>query len=175
MSTLRWIAVVASVIAYRVWFPEPPLPAVMHLHYDLLVIALIGLHRGVAVGTMAGWLIGFLSGAPDPGIIGWSSLLGATLGWVVGYGSERMFLEYAFSRWLVLWLVLLIARLLHLTVVTAGDGALWMASIWTGALASAGLTATVGAAVSLFWERARPVEVRRRQRATSRSRSLEME
>ncbi|HUU47002.1 MAG TPA: hypothetical protein VM118_14840 [Acidobacteriota bacterium] len=153
MIRVRWILLAATVVVYRVWFPESPPPGPPHFDYHLCVIALIGLYRGAAAGTIAGWALGFLSGAPDPGLLGWSSLLGACLGWVVGLSGERLFLEYAFSRWLILWLVILAYRLVYLIVVTGGEWDRWRDAIWTGGLASAGLTATVGAVVSILWER----------------------
>jgi rod shape-determining protein MreD len=128
----------------------------MHLDYHLVVIALIGLYRGTVLGVIAGWGIGFLVGAPDPGMMGWNSLFGSALGWVVGYCGERLFLEYTFSRWLILWLVILAYRLIYLVAATAGDWERWRDAFWTGALASAGISATVGVAVSLLWDRTHP-------------------
>ena len=161
MTILRWVVVLISVVVYRVWFPETPPPGPMHLDYHLVVVALIGLYRGTTAGTLAGWAIGFLVAAPDPDLIAWSSLLGAGLGWVLGYWGQRLFMEIVLSRWLVLWLVLLVYRLIYLSLIVGGDWNIWLRSLWTGAFASAGLTATVGAIVSIFWERLR---VRGRQR-----------
>jgi len=156
MSALRWLALLASVIVYRVWFPDTPPPPKMRLDYDLLVIALIGLNRGRTLGVIAGWAIGFLAAGGDPGRLAWGSLLGAGVGWSVGFWKERLFLEYAFSRWLILWSVLLVAKSLQLLFQTGGDLGLWFASFWSGVLASTGLSATAGAALSILWERARP-------------------
>lgn len=155
MTVLRWALVMVSVVVYRVWFPETPPPGPMHLDYHLLVVALIGLYRGTTAGTVAGWAIGFIVAAPDPDLIAWSSLLGAGLGWVMGYWGQRLFMEIVLSRWLVLWLVLLVYRLIYLSLIVGGDGNTWLRSLWTGAFASAGLTATAGAIVSIFWERLR--------------------
>ena len=166
MTILRWMAVLISVVVYQIWFPESPPPGPMHLDYHLVVVALIGLYRGTTVGTLAGWAIGFLVAAPDPEMIGWSSLLGAGLGWVLGYWGQRLFMEIVLSRWLILWLVLLVYRLIYLSLIVGGDWNTWLRSLWTGAFASAGLTATVGAIVSIFWERHR---MRGRQRNASQT------
>ena len=159
MTTLRWLVLFTSVVVYRVWFPETPPPPAMRLDYDLLLIALVGLYRGAPMGTMVGWGIGLLAYATDPGRLAWGGLLGACLGWSVGVCKERLFLEYAVSRWLVFWLVLMVYKLFYLVLVAGGDWGLWFTSLWSGGLASAGLSATVGVVVSLLWERARPRQV----------------
>ena len=156
MIFLRWIALLSTVVSYRVWFPEVPPPLPIHFDYDWVLVALIGLYRGVGVGTAAGFGIGLLSNATNPDALGWGALLGALLGWSVGVLKERLFLEYLLSRWLVLWGVLLIIKILYLIVATGGDFGLWAASLWSGGLASAGLSATIGVAVSVLWDRAHP-------------------
>ncbi|MEW5701719.1 MAG: hypothetical protein AB1792_05780 [Candidatus Zixiibacteriota bacterium] len=156
MSVVSWIALAASIVAYRVWFPDTPAPPRMRLDYDLMVIALIGLNRGRLIGTFSGWAIGFLAAAGDPGRLVWGSLLGAGAGWIVGFWKERLFLEYTFSRWLILWSVLLVAKAFQLLFQTGWDLGLWLSSLWSGALASAGLTATAGVGIAVLWERARP-------------------
>ena len=162
MKIARWVLLGISVVMFRVWYPEAPLPGPMRLDFHLVLIALIGLYNGARVGTIAGWGIGFLDGAPDASMIGWTSLLGSFLGWVVGYWGERLFLEYAISRLLILWLVLVFYKLIYLALAVNGDWSIWTASIWTGALASSGMSATVGVVVSLLWERARSGTGRRR-------------
>ncbi|HEX9751520.1 MAG TPA: hypothetical protein VGB22_09590 [candidate division Zixibacteria bacterium] len=166
-AILGWAAVLLSIAVYRVWFPGSPMPAALTLNYDLLVIALIGLHRGMRAGAIGGWVIGFVASATDPATLGFGTLFGALLGWVIGYWGERMFIENAISRWLLLWLALLVERLLFLALAASGDWSLWFSSIWTGALASAGLTATVGAAISLLWERSHLRSGSRARRSSS--------
>ena len=100
--------------------------------------------------------LGLLGSAYDPEVLGWSSLLGAVLGWTVGMLKERLFLEYPLSRWLVLWGVLLIVKSAYMLVAVGMDPGLWISSFFAGGLASAGLTATAGLVVSLLWERAKP-------------------
>ncbi|MBI3873252.1 MAG: hypothetical protein HY304_09275 [candidate division Zixibacteria bacterium] len=156
MTLLRWLLLVISVVVYRVWFPEPPLPPPMRLDYDLVVIAAVALYRGGGIGTIAGWGIGFLAAATDPDRMAWGGLLGACLGWTVGAGKERLFLEYAVSRWMVFWGVLVLYKFVDLVVMTRGDGGLLLASLFSGVLASSGLTATVGAVATIIWERTRP-------------------
>jgi hypothetical protein len=171
VNLLRWILLLASVVAYRVWFPDTPLPPSMRLDYDFMIIALIGLGQGRLMGTVAGWGIGFLAAAGDPGRLAWGSFLGASVGWAVGFWKERLFLEYAFSRWAILWLVLLVAKSFQLLFQTGGDMGLWFVSLWSGVLASTGLTATAGAALSILWERARPRRVHVDQDAGTREAS----
>lgn len=156
MTYLRWLLLAVSIVFYRVWFPDGPPPLSIRLDYEFLVIALVGLYQGVTVGTIAGWCLGFLGSAYDPEILGWSSLLGAVLGWTVGMLKERLFLEYPLSRWLVLWGVLLIVKSAYMLAAVGMDPGLWISSFFAGALASAGLTATAGLVVSLLWERAKP-------------------
>ena len=156
MTILRWIILLSSVVFYRVWFPESPPPLGLRLDYEWLVIALIGLYRGVTVGSMAGWGIGFLAHASDPDMIGWGSLLGAVLGWAVGQLKERLFLEYVLSRWLVLWGVLLAIKLVYLLFAVGLDPGMWISSVFPAGLGSAGLSATVGVVLSIIWDRAGP-------------------
>ena len=156
MSILRWVALLSSVVFYRVWFPETPPPLGLRLDYELLVIALIGLYRGVTVGALAGWGIGFLAHAADPDMMGWGSLLGAILGWAVGLLKERLFLEYVLSRWLVLWGVLLAVKLVYIPFAVGLDPGMWIGSVFSAGLGSAGLSATAGVIISILWDRARP-------------------
>ena len=156
MTILRWIILLSSVVFYRVWFPESPPPLGLRLDYEMLVIALIGLYRGVNVGSMAGWGIGFLAHASDPDMIGWGSLLGAFLGWAVGLLKERLFLEYVLSRWLVLWGILLGVKLVYILFAVGLDPGMWLSSVFPAGLGSAGLSATVGVVISILWDRARP-------------------
>ena len=156
MTILRWIILLSSVVFYRVWFPESPPPLGLRLDYELLVIALIGLYRGVGLGSMAGWGIGFLAHASDPDMIGWGSLLGAVLGWAIGLLKERLFLEYVLSRWLVLWGILLSIKLVYILFAVGLDLGMWMSSVFPAGLGSAGLSATVGVVISIVWDRAHP-------------------
>jgi len=156
VSILRWIILLASVVFYRVWFPESPPPLGLRLDYELLVIALIALYRGVNTGVVAGLGIGFLSHAPDPDMMGWGALLGTLLGWAVGLLKERLFLEYVLSRWLVLWGVLLVIKLVYILFAVGLDPGMWVSSIFPAGLGSAGLSATAGVIISILWDRARP-------------------
>jgi hypothetical protein len=156
MSILRGLLILVSVVAYRVWFPDPPPPGSIRLDYDLLVVALVGLYRSPAYGTVAGWVIGFLASAGDPGRLAWGSLLSACLGWTVAILKERLFLEYPLSRWLIFWTVLLVWKSVQQLLVVKWDLGLWIVSFPAAVLASAGLTATVGVVVSIAWERTRP-------------------
>jgi len=155
MTILRWIILLSSVVFYRVWFPENPPPLGLRLDYESLVIALIGLYRGVTVGALAGWGIGFLAHASDPDMMGWGSILGAVLGWAVGLLKERLFLEYVLSRWLVLWGILLAVKLVYILFAVGLDVGMWVSSIFPAGLGSAGLSATVGVVISIVWDRAR--------------------
>lgn len=156
MSILRWVILLSSVVFYRVWFPESPPPLGLRLDYELLAIALVALYRGVNVGVVAGWGIGFLAHASDPDMMGWGSLLGALLGWAVGLLKERLFLEYVLSRWLVLWGILLAVKLVYILFAVGLDIGMWMSSIFPAGLGSAGLSATVGVVISIVWDRAHP-------------------
>lgn len=156
MTILRWVILLSSVVFYRVWFPESPPPLGLRLDYELLVIALVGLYRGVYVGTLAGWGIGFLAHASDPDMMGWGSLLGALLGWAVGLLKERLFLEYVLSRWLVLWGILLSIKLVYILFAVGLDLGMWMSSVFPAGLGSTGLSATVGVVISIVWDRAHP-------------------
>lgn len=156
MSILRWIILLSSVVFYRVWFPESPPPLGLRLDYEMLVIALIGLYRGVHIGTMAGFSIGFLSHAADPDMMGWGALLGALLGWSIGLLKERLFLEYVLARWLVLWGVLLAIKFAYILFAVGLDAGLWLSSVFPAGLGSAGLSATAGVIISVLWDRARP-------------------
>lgn len=155
MILIRWLLLLASIVFYRVWFPDSPPPLGLRLDYELVVIALIGLYQGVTTATIAGWGIGLLGSAYAPELIGAASLLGAVLGWSVGVLKERLFLEYTLSRWLVLWGVLFIVKSIYLFFAVGLDPGMWLSSFFAGALASAGLSATVGVIVSLLWDRAR--------------------
>ncbi len=156
MSILRWIILLASVVFYRVWFPESPPPLGLRLDYELLVIALVALYRGVNTGVIAGLGIGLLSHAADPDMMGWGALLGTLLGWAVGFLKERLFLEYVLSRWLVLWGVLLVIKLIYILFAVGLDPGMWVSSIFPAGLGSAGLSATAGVIISILWDRARP-------------------
>lgn len=156
MSILRWLVLIASVVLYRVWFPEGPPPMGLRLDYELLAIALVGLYRGVNIGTAAGWGLGFLAHATDPDMMGWGGLLGALLGWAVGLLKERLFLEYVLSRWLVLWGVLLTVKLVYILFAVGLDPEMWLRSIFPAGLGSAGLSATAGVVISVLWDQARP-------------------
>lgn len=156
MSILRWVILLSSVIFYRVWFPESPPPLGLRLDYEMLIIALIALYRGVNVGVVAGFGIGLLAHAPDPDMMGWGALLGSVLGWAVGRLKERLFLEYILSRWLVLWGVLLGIKLVYILFAVGLDPGMWLSSIFPAGLGSAGLSATIGVIISVLWDRARP-------------------
>jgi hypothetical protein len=153
MIVLRWILLLASVILFRVWFPEGPPPLHIRLDYDLVVIALVGLFRGQGVGAAVGWLIGFLSYAPDPGRLAWASLFGSLLGWVIGYWSQRLFLEHLRSRWIILSAGFLAYKVLFSAIVFAGDWGGWLVSLFVHALPSALVDATAGVVLGRMWER----------------------
>jgi len=155
MTLLRWILLLTSVIVFRVWFPEGPPPLHVRFDYDLVVIALVGLSRGPGLGAAAGWLIGFLSCAPDPGRLAWGSLFGSLLGWVSGYWSQRLFLEHLRSRWIVLSAGFLAWKILFSAIVFAGDWGGWLVSLVVHALPSALIDATVGVFLGRMWERSR--------------------
>jgi hypothetical protein len=156
VSILRWIILLASVVFYRVWFPDGPPPLGLRLDYEMLAIALVALYRGVTIGAAAGWGIGFLAQAADPDMMGWGGLLGASLGWAVGLLKERLFLEYVLSRWLVFWGVLLLIKTVYVVFAVGMDPGMWLASFFPACLGSAGLSATVGVILSVLWDRARP-------------------
>ncbi len=153
MSAIRWILLVASVILFRVWFPEGPPPLHIRLDYDLVIIALIGLYRGQNIGATVGWLIGFLAYAPDPGRLAWGSLFGSLLGWVTGFWSQRLFLEHLRSRWIILAAGFMAYKIIFLAIAFGGDWGEWLVSLGIHALPSALIDATVGVFLGRMWER----------------------
>ena len=155
MTVVRWIILLVSIMVFRVWFPEGPPPLHVRFDYDLVMIALVGLARGPAWGTAAGWVIGFLSYAPNPSHLAWGTLFGALLGWVIGYWSQRLFLEHLRSRWIILSIGFFGYKLLFSAIVFAGDWGAWLISLLVHALPSALIDATGGVFLEQMWERAR--------------------
>jgi hypothetical protein len=153
MTALRWILLLASVIAYRVWFtgglPQPGIT----LDFDVVVIVLIGLYRGQRVGAGAGWVIGFLAYAIDPDHMAWGGLLGALLGWLIGHWRERLFLEHLLYRWIVFALGILGYKLLHYALI-AGTGWLdFFHLLLMPLLPTVLIDATAGVILGIIWER----------------------
>jgi hypothetical protein len=155
VTVVRWILLLTSVIVYRVWFPEGPPPLHVRLDYDLVVIALVALYRGPGVGAAVGWLIGFLSFAPDPGRLAWGSLFGSLLGWVIGHWSQRLFLEHLRSRWIILASGFLAYKILFTAIILAGDWGAWVVSLAIHSIPSALIDATAGVFIGAMWERSR--------------------
>lgn len=165
MTTLRWILLFISVVAYRVWFPGDLPQAAITMDYDVVVIVLIGLYRGQRVGAGAGWAIGFLAYAVDPGHMAWGSLIGALLGWLIGHWRERLFLEQLLHRWLVFALGIFGYKLFHYFLIAGTGWADFPRLLLMPILPSALIDATAGVVIGVIWERmnkARPKITERR-------------
>jgi cell shape-determining protein MreD len=154
MTFLRWLLLLASVLGYRAWFAEgPPLTAI-HLDYDLVVIALVGLYRGQRVGAGMGWLIGFLCYSLEPDTMAWGGLLGALMGWLVGHWRERLFLEQLFYRWLIFALAIIGYMLLHYVLIVRDSFFVLPTLFVTRMLPGALVDATAAVLLGMVWERA---------------------
>ena len=152
---VRWLLLLASVVGYRVWFPDSPPLSRIGVDYDLVVIALVGLYRGQRIGAGAGWVIGFLCYSLDPDHMAWGGFLGAILGWLVGHWRERLFLEQLGYRWLVFGTAITGYKILHYVLIVGHD--------WPGLpklfavllLPTALIDATLAVLIGVVWERAR--------------------
>jgi predicted membrane protein len=155
MTSLRWILLFVTVIAFRVWFPgNLPQPAIS-LDYDVVVIVLAGLYRGQRIGAGAGWTIGFLAYAIDPDHMAWGGLLGALLGWLIGHLRERLFLEQLLHRWLVFATGIIGYKLFHYVLVAGTGWADFPRALLISLLPSALIDATAGVVFGAVWERTR--------------------
>lgn len=157
MKTIRWLLLLISVVAYRVWFPVGTPPPVVRLDYEIVAIALVGLRHGPRVGAAAGWLIGFLVHSTDPGSMAWGALLGAVLGWLIGLWRERLFLERLASQWLVFSLGIFGYKLLYMILIETTPMGDWPADIPMRILPTALVNSTLGVLIGILWERSRTV------------------
>lgn len=165
MTPFRWILLLISVIAFRVWFPgNLPQPGIT-LDYDVVVIALVGLYRGQRIAAGAGWAIGFLAYAVDADHMAWGGLLGALLGWLIGHWRERLFLEQLLHRWLVFAVGIFGYKVLHYFLIAGTGWADFPRALLVPLLPSMLIDATAAVVIGAIWERtnkARPAITDRR-------------
>ncbi len=167
MTSLRWLLLAATIVIYRVWFPDVPSSAGVRLDYDLVAIALVGLYRGQRVGAGAGWLLGLLAHATAPDQLVWGGLLGSLLGWVVGHWRQRLFLEQLGSRWVVFVVAFFAYKLGHWMLIQGMGSGAWLDFLLFHIVPSSLIDATAGVLLGVIIERSRAFGARPSESATS--------
>lgn len=154
-KTLRWIAVILSVVAYQGLLAEHLAPNGTGFRWDILVVLLAGMIGGTTRGILAGGMVGLVTDCLVPDFLGWGMMVNAALGAAIGMSREHLFMERPVARWIVLALGLAVHDLVYLLPVSGFDLGRYGWTLATSTTISTAITSLVGIGILIMWQMGR--------------------
>ena len=97
-AVLYFLALVASVLAARVWFSNFQWGSGARIDIALILLPLMAIARGATFGIVSGFLLGLIVDATAPGYMGASSVGFAIVGFASGSFGNTMYMDQTLAR-----------------------------------------------------------------------------